>query len=171
MHWFKRTVSHRLRWTCGRTTWCSRTRATNRHSSARDGASPQRFWPVCTRSNTLIELSSLLPRIDAPVPLPPSTSPCSNHPGTTLFTLFISPSFPGTKDSHCLDPLPVFKSSARCSSTAACPATEACIAPAPSERLMRIAVREVDHSHLIVWRGPKREVFDQGTSFRRSVCK
>ncbi|KAH7104445.1 hypothetical protein BKA62DRAFT_460853 [Auriculariales sp. MPI-PUGE-AT-0066] len=97
----------------------------------------------------------------------PSPSPkCSTQTGAVVFERFDYSI--EDKSTHCLDPLPIFKGFIRCHHTGQCAKARektgqehVCVAPPQSEKVMRIGVREEDHTHLIVWRGPKREVYDQ----------
>ncbi|EJD40993.1 hypothetical protein AURDEDRAFT_169972 [Auricularia subglabra TFB-10046 SS5] len=89
---------------------------------------------------------------------------CALHPGTALFTPYPLPSFSDPSQNHCIDPPSVFRdpAAARCASSPSCRSpSETCVAPAADTQLLRLQIKEADHGHTIVWKGPWREVFEQ----------
>ncbi|EJD40780.1 hypothetical protein AURDEDRAFT_146324 [Auricularia subglabra TFB-10046 SS5] len=126
----------------------------------------------------LHSLASWQDYLHAPTPYPPvesgwcvesatfSSQPtnCPLHPGTALFTPHPLPSFSDPSQNHCIDPLSVFRdpAAARCAPSSSCMSpAESCVAPVADTQLLRLQIKEADHGHTIVWKGPRREVFEQ----------
>lgn len=102
----------------------------------------------------------------------PSKNPLSASLGS-CFTPY--PSSSNTQFGHCLDPVPLFENSTqlRCTSDASCGRGYMCISPALSAELLRIITVDLGDGgveKVVVWRGPRKEVWEQGEFISLHLC-
>lgn len=76
----------------------------------------------------------------------------------------------------CVDPIPIMTASDdsnRCFSAANCLGVSTCVRPDEPRRLLRLTVQQPLSStqHVVLWSGPLREVWEQGTTFAQSIWK
>ncbi|KAK0463696.1 uncharacterized protein EV420DRAFT_1638620 [Desarmillaria tabescens] len=89
---------------------------------------------------------------------------CLERVAVSLLSCFTTDS-----DTSCLDAVPLLtkpKESVRCGSISSCEGNMICVRPTESAQLLRISVRlpGQEDDEIILWRGPKKEVLQQGES-------
>lgn len=100
------------------------------------------------------------------------TEDCSETPGSCCLegvAVSLLSCFTTGSDTGCLDAVPLLtkpKENVRCNFMSGCEGSTICVRPTESAQLLRISVQVTgqEDDEIILWRGPKKEVLQQGES-------